>query len=113
MPTKHRPLSHSRLPRVTVAAVEAWRRALALKYPKPGWQDAEKSLARELGTNWICDMSPLDVGSETPPDYIARNPALAPDWARAWQLRCALLEAERAMSSKAEGAADREAAAAK
>ena len=111
MPTKRQPLQRKLKPQITAAAVEAWRRAHAIGYPKPGWLDAERALARELGISWIVDMSPLDVTSAVAPDYIARNEALASDYARAWQLRCALLEAERAMSSKAEGAADREAAA--
>jgi hypothetical protein len=108
MGTKRTPRNRPQRPVVSVAAVEAWQRALALKYPRPGWQDVAKALATALGISWVTDMSPLDVTTETPPDYIARNPALAPDWARAWRLRCALVEAERAMSSKAEAAAGRE-----
>jgi hypothetical protein len=101
MPTKRRPLAHNRQPQVTAAAVEAWKRARALGR-REGWVDAHKPLHRELGIPWF-DHSPLHVTSETPPDYIRRNPAQAPEWRRAWELRQALLAAE--------AAADREAAA--
>ena len=115
MSTRRTPRHRDTRPVVSAAAVEAWQRARAVGYPKPGWQDAEKALARDLGTNWICDMSPLDVTSERAPVYIARNEVLASDYRRAWELRQALIAAEKAMRSKrqAESAANREAEAAK
>ena len=82
-------------------ATERWEDDRRRPGRRREYLDAGKALATALGIRWF-DHSPLRVTSETPPDYICRNPAQAPEWRRAWELRQALLAAEAAADREAE-----------
>jgi hypothetical protein len=106
MPAKRKTLDRRARPQVSAEAVRLWRLCRGIEDERaterweddrrPGrrreYLDAGKALQRELGIPWV-DHNPLHVESETPPTYIAENSVQAPQWRRAWELRCALIEA--------------------
>jgi hypothetical protein len=51
--------------------------------------DANGALDSALGVKpW--ETSPVDVNSETPPDWLLNNPFQCECWRKAWALRCEL-----------------------
>ena len=53
------------------------------------YKDLSRALDRAVGFN-ICETSPLDADTESPPDYMRHNELQAGYWHKAWAMRCEL-----------------------
>src|SRR5215204_3460677 len=91
--------------RVTAEALELWKRLREIEADPVArneleplgryceYRDGYKRLCGCLGLWWGLMISPLNVKSAVPPDYMRDKPIHTEAWAKAWRWRQALEEA--------------------